>query len=699
MLNVTGDDNSGGPPNLNAGARVVATAPVQVMVFSGDIGSYYESRDSALLPIASWASSYYTPVSTPSSVTWDGSTYSTVNTSVFLYNPDTDDITVTYARRSNGNITTSNINVPGGSVVRQLITQNPAGTGTGAHFYTTGALFYAYSITDSNNATYTTRPTQYNGNQAWDWSFTLIPESSLTTQALIGLGIGRDPNSTLYPNETTIRLWVTRVGPTGTENNSIPVYVDYDGDPATGALTNPLSNKYDVAYNLRAARPQNTYDPTDRDQPGLLVYTLPVSGNYYKLAVAWGQDPTAAHPGEPGLDVGTSVPPMPEFSPGKENSLEVDNDGDGYVSPGDVLTYTITVYNISRLPVPNVIIRDTIPTGCTYVANSTYKGATLIPDNTGTGRTPFPLDNDGYTDGYNVGTLLKDGSVTVTFRALIGSYSSLGGRTAILNGGSGAALNITLPVNDTAKLRGWIEDYVWLDTDHDGIQDAGEGGVPGVTVRLLDSDRAAVLNDVGVAITAVTDSQGKYRFTGLYGDSYIVEFDPPDTPGYNFTLPLQGTNRTVDSNVTDDHTTSGARTALFTLGSGEHNVTIDCGLWDAFPTLAVVSSFTASVSQGRVVASWQTASESGTAGFYLERLDAKSGKWVRINRQLVPALFESHRRLLQLGGQWRPAQCESHLPPGRGRDVGHAAFLRALQGDRLESSHRRSGICRDCRGC
>jgi len=37
------------------------------------------------------------------------------------------------------------------------------------------------------------------GNQAWDWGFSLVPESSLTPQVLIGLGIGRDPTSGTNP--------------------------------------------------------------------------------------------------------------------------------------------------------------------------------------------------------------------------------------------------------------------------------------------------------------------------------------------------------------------------------------------------------------------------------------------------------------------------------------------------------------------
>jgi hypothetical protein len=49
---------------VRVGARVVSDNPVQVDILTGDIGSTYESRDSALLPTNLWADSSYTPVST-----------------------------------------------------------------------------------------------------------------------------------------------------------------------------------------------------------------------------------------------------------------------------------------------------------------------------------------------------------------------------------------------------------------------------------------------------------------------------------------------------------------------------------------------------------------------------------------------------------------------------------------------------------
>ncbi|MCB9296615.1 MAG: hypothetical protein H6559_26400 [Lewinellaceae bacterium] len=59
------------------------------------------------------------------------------------------------------------------------------------------------------------------------------------------------------------------------------------------------------------------------------------------------------------------------------------------------------------------------------------------------------------------------------------------------NPGTGQTGIITLssgendPTNDAGYYESaFIGDFVWQDTDGDGIQDAGEPGIPGVTVNL-----------------------------------------------------------------------------------------------------------------------------------------------------------------------------------------------------------------------
>lgn len=106
---------------------------------------------------------------------------------------------------------------------------------------------------------------------------------------------------------------------------------------------------------------------------------------------------------------------------------------------------------------------------------------------------------------------------------------------------------------------------MWVDLNGNGIQDPGEPGVPGVTVKL-------VQNGVVVA-TTTTDGNGLYTFPNVLPGTYTVEFSLPE--GFEFTPPLQGGDRTVDSNVINFGTGS---TGSFTIGAGEHITDIDAGI-------------------------------------------------------------------------------------------------------------------------
>jgi serine-aspartate repeat-containing protein C/D/E len=152
---------------------------------------------------------------------------------------------------------------------------------------------------------------------------------------------------------------------------------------------------------------------------------------------------------------------------------------------------------------------------------------------------------------------------------------------------TGETANVTLAAGETNNTLdaglyqpAALGDFVWLDADQDGIQDAGELGVPNVTVRLLDQ------NGIELA-TTTTDANGLYRFTNLAPGTYRVDFVPP--AGYTVSPPNQGTNDAVDS---DASLTTG-ETANVTLAAGETNNTLDAGLFLQSPGIQVTKSITA----------------------------------------------------------------------------------------------------------
>ncbi|HIA6711513.1 TPA: MSCRAMM family adhesin SdrD, partial [Staphylococcus aureus] len=84
-----------------------------------------------------------------------------------------------------------------------------------------------------------------------------------------------------------------------------------------------------------------------------------------------------------------------------------------------------------------------------------------------------------------------------------------------------------------------LGDYVWEDTNKNGVQDKDEKGISGVTVTLKDE------NDK-VLKTVTTDENGKYQFTDLNNGTYKVEFETPS--GYTPTSVTTGNDTEKDSN-------------------------------------------------------------------------------------------------------------------------------------------------------
>ena len=60
--------------------------------------------------------------------------------------------------------------------------------------------------------------------------------------------------------------------------------------------------------------------------------------------------------------------------------------------------------------------------------------------------------------------------------------------------------------------------------------------------------------------------------------------------------------------------------------------------YDEIATLVSLVDFQAYQAAEGVVVEWQTGSEQGTVGFWLERKDKDSGKFIRINTEIMPSL-------------------------------------------------------------
>lgn len=161
-----------------------------------------------------------------------------------------------------------------------------------------------------------------------------------------------------------------------------------------------------------------------------------------------------------------------------------------------------------------------------------------------------------------------------------------------------------------------LGNYVWFDLNADGIQDANEPGVPGVTVTLYNAN--------GVAIqSAITTQNGYYSFPNLAPGTYSVGFSTLP-PNYGFTTANAGGNDALDNDVTNIITLpnglpSFGQTDQVTIVAGEYNPTIDAGLKIQFPTGIVNIIVSASLNGETAKVSWITTDEKDVKNFSIER--------------------------------------------------------------------------------
>ncbi len=274
------------------------------------------------------------------------------------------------------------------------------------------------------------------------------------------------------------------------------------------------------------------------------------------------------------------------------------NDNPGVLYKVDPATGNITHIVDLQFPSPDPLSGQTDPhidgiaidpnTGVMYGAYSawSYKSY-LVTIDKGTGEMTLvggPSDDAGYTG--------VDDIEDISFHPNGALYGTLGSQGAIGDDDSGSFEGLVAINKQTAAASqvgtygdplqdydSWdmealacaippsiasLGDYVWEDLNANGVQDANEPGIDGVTVELFKSD--------GTTMTTTTANGGQYSFDNLVPGDYYVQFTLPG--GYVFSPQNQGDD-TLDS---DADTTTG-QTATTTLTAGENDPTWDAGMY------------------------------------------------------------------------------------------------------------------------
>ena len=271
----------------------------------------------------------------------------------------------------------------------------------------------------------------------------------------------------------------------------------------------------------------------------------------------------------------------------------------------------------------------------------------------------LPTDDGGGNAQYVV-------VVTDTAGVLDGWWHSLGTPGSDNNSQSDPyAVELTplAPSNTTADFGYFIEpaglgNRVWNDSDADGVQDAGEPGIPGVVVTL----RIEYEDGTVTVLVTKTDATGYYWFGNLLLDedyNGIGAGEPKFTVSVNIGQEsLAGLIPTLVDNPaageeTDSDNPAGVEAAVM---RGVEADWYDFGFRAIPQTLAILDKIWLEDTSGVAEVVWRTTSEVGTVWYDLYREIAGAG-WVLVNSE--PVLAENSLT----GGKYRVVD-EGAVPPG-----------------------------------
>lgn len=183
------------------------------------------------------------------------------------------------------------------------------------------------------------------------------------------------------------------------------------GDPTPGVLNAAQADNVATLYF------DVLVDPAVPDGTVLSNQAF-VSAVDYGIADVPSDDPRTAVPDDPTMDVVGNLPLL--FAP-KSAALQLDLGTPGVVDPGDVLRYTIQVFNNGAIPATYVELTDQVPVDTTYVADSLVLNGEPVGQPDG-GVFPLeaglPISSTDLTPplpGMNEGTLNPGQSAIVQF--------------------------------------------------------------------------------------------------------------------------------------------------------------------------------------------------------------------------------------------------------------------------------------------
>jgi hypothetical protein len=259
------------------------------------------------------------------------------------------------------------------------------------------------------------------------------------------------------------------------------------------------------------------------------------------------------------------------------NYVWLDTNGDGVqdASEKGISGVTVTLYATDGTTVLASTITD---------ADGKYFFGNLIPGNYRVGFSDVPA-NLTFTQQNGAG----DNQDNTNSDAIPATPSATSALTGVINLVSGET-DLTIDAGLKPTIAASVGDFVWIDKNSDGIQDAGEPGIPGILVTLKDN----LGNVVG---TAITDGNGRYLIDNVKpGTGFTITFS--NLPS---TAIFTGQNTAVSTAANGSDANATGVTASFDLTAGQYLEDIDAGILNVQILPIKLQSFTA-LPQGNAVA-------------------------------------------------------------------------------------------------
>jgi uncharacterized repeat protein (TIGR01451 family) len=185
---------------------------------------------------------------------------------------------------------------------------------------------------------------------------------------------------------------------------------------------------------------------------------------------------------------------------------------------GDFVDYSIKLNNVTAVALQGTVVNDSLPAGFAYVKGSARLNGAPLAD---------PAGGAGPRLQFALGVVAVSAQPVLRYRLRVGAGSQSGDgiNTAQAVSGSQKSNRSSARVQVVGGVfsqKAYIIGKVFAECHRDGVengvQDAGEPGIPGVRLFLEDGTYA------------VTDEQGKYSMYGLSPRTHVVKIDGTTLP-------------------------------------------------------------------------------------------------------------------------------------------------------------------------